>query len=247
MDGSRMTETSVTDGEVVSTRTQRAEMPLYASRIKVYPKDIKGTFRRVKWAVLVLCLAAYYIAPWLRWDRGPGAPDQALLIDLPGARAYFFWIEIWPQEVYYITGLLILAAIGLFLATSLFGRVWCGLCLPADGLDRSFHVGRALIEGDRNARRKLDQQPLVRRQGRQEDRQARGVAADRGGDRRRLGHVFQRCTHGGARDRDAAGGIGRLFVLRPVHGDDLPAGRVGARAGLHLYVPLAAHPGGDAR
>jgi cytochrome c oxidase accessory protein FixG len=160
MDGSRMNEPVVLENDVVSTRTQRAEMPLYASRIKVYPKDIKGTFRRVKWAVLVFCLAIYYVAPWLRWDRGPGAPDQALLIDLPGGRAFFFSIEIWPQEVYYITGLLILAAIGLFLATSLFGRVWCGYACPQTVWTDLYLWVERLIEGDRNARRKLDQQPL---------------------------------------------------------------------------------------
>jgi cytochrome c oxidase accessory protein FixG len=155
-----MTEIVVTEIDAVSTRTQRAAMPLYATRIKVYPKDIKGTFRRVKWAVLVACLAIYYVAPWLRWDRGPGAPDQALLIDLPGGRAYFFWIEIWPQEVYYITGLLILGAIGLFLVTSLFGRVWCGYTCPQTVWTDLFMWVERLIEGDRNARRKLDQQPL---------------------------------------------------------------------------------------
>ena len=47
------------------------------------------------------------------------APDQAVLVDLVRERFYFFWIEIWPQEVYYITGLLILASLGLFLVTAL--------------------------------------------------------------------------------------------------------------------------------
>ena len=104
--------------------------PLYANRVKVYPKAVGGPFRWLKWAVLSLCLAVYYLAPWLRWDRGPGHPDQALLIDMPARRAYFLWIEIWPQEVYYLTGLLILGAIGLFLVTSLLGRVWCGYACP---------------------------------------------------------------------------------------------------------------------
>ena len=40
----------------------------------------------------------------------PRRADQAVLVDLPGRRFYFFFIEIWPQEVYYLTGLLILAA-----------------------------------------------------------------------------------------------------------------------------------------
>ena len=121
-----MTETALQDSgtqeKVASRREQRAE-PLYVGRIRVYPRKVRGTLRRFKSAMLVLLLAIYYAAPWLRWDRGPGAPDQALLIDLPGRRAYFFWVEIWPQEVYYLTGILVLAALGLFLATSLFGRL----------------------------------------------------------------------------------------------------------------------------
>ncbi len=64
---------------------------------------------------MFITLGIYYLAPWVRWDRGFNAPDQAILIDIPNSRAYFFFIEIWPQEVYYITGLLIIAAVGLFL------------------------------------------------------------------------------------------------------------------------------------
>ena len=95
----------------------------YKSRVPIYPKLVQGTFRKVKWAVMAVLLAIYYLVPWIRWDRGPGAASQAVLVDLAHERFYFFFIEIWPQEVYYITGLLILAAIGLFLATALFGRI----------------------------------------------------------------------------------------------------------------------------
>jgi cytochrome c oxidase accessory protein FixG len=134
--------------------------PLYANRPKVYPQRIAGAFRRFKWYVLVTLLGIYYVAPWLRWDRGPSAPDQALLIDMPGRRAYFFWIEIWPQEVYYLAGLLILAAIALFLATSIAGRVWCGFGCPQTVWTDLFMWVERLIEGDRNKRMKLDRAPL---------------------------------------------------------------------------------------
>jgi cytochrome c oxidase accessory protein FixG len=146
--------------DALSTRVQKASLPLYASRIKVYPKAVSGLFRRIKWAVLAVCLALYYVVPWLRWDRGPGAPDQAVLLDLAGRRGYFFGIEIWPQEIYYLTGILILAAIALFLATSLFGRVWCGYACPQTVWTDLFMWVERMIEGDRNARMKLDQQPL---------------------------------------------------------------------------------------
>lgn len=137
----------------------------YATRTKVYPRAVSGLYRRIKWAFLVVLLGLYYVAPWLRWDRGPGAPDQALLIDLPGRRAYFLWIEIWPQEVYYLSGLLILGAVGLFLATSLLGRVWCGYACPQTVWTDLFMWVERMIEGDRVQRMRLDQQPLTMAKG----------------------------------------------------------------------------------
>jgi polyferredoxin len=96
--------------------------------------------------------------PWLRWDRGPGAPSQAILLDLDGRRGWIFDVVIWPQEIYFVTGFLILGAIGLFLATSLFGRVWCGFaarrpCGPTSSCWSSAD------EGDRNERMRLDRSP----------------------------------------------------------------------------------------
>ncbi len=143
---------------------------LYADYVRIYPKKIKGTFRSLKTWAGVLLLAVYFLAPFLRWDRGPGAPDQAILIDMPGRRAYFFFIEIWPQEVYYLTGILIIAAILLFFTSSLFGRLWCGYaCWQTVFTDLFLYVER-LWQGDRNARIKLDRAPwsvnkLVRKAG----------------------------------------------------------------------------------
>jgi len=137
----------------------KGKLQLYADRIRVYPARVAGSFRRFKWVALVVLLGIYYIGPWLRWDRGPGAPDQALLIDMPSRRAYFFNIEIWPQEIYYLTGLLIVGAVGLFLVTSLFGRVWCGYSCPQTVWTDLFMWVERRIEGDRNARMRLDRAP----------------------------------------------------------------------------------------
>jgi len=130
--------------------------PLYAARKKIHPKEVLGTFRKLKWAALIVLLAIYYIAPWLRWDRGPNAPDQAFLVDMANSRAYFLWVEIWPQEVYYFTGILILGAIGLFFATALLGRVWCGFACPQTVWTDLFMAVERVIEGDRGARIRLD-------------------------------------------------------------------------------------------
>ena len=124
---------------------------------KIHPKRAQGFFRRLKWIVMAVTLTIYYVTPWLRWPRGPGAPDQAVLIDFPARRFYFFFIEIWPQEVYYLTGLLIMAGIGLFLMTSIAGRVWCGYACPQTVWTDLFLVVERAVEGDRNARIRLDQ------------------------------------------------------------------------------------------
>ena len=136
--------------------------PMYVTPPKIQPRAIQGFWRRVKWWVLGVLLGLYYIGPWLRWDRGPGAPDQALLLDMPGRRGYFFGLEIWPQEIYYLTGLLILGAVGLFLVTALFGRVWCGFTCPQTVWTDLFMWVERKIEGDRAARIRLDKAPLSR-------------------------------------------------------------------------------------
>jgi cytochrome c oxidase accessory protein FixG len=128
---------------------------LYKAREPIYPKLVHGTFRKTKWIVMGLTLAIYYLTPWIRWDRGPGAPSQAVLVDLAHERFYFFFIEIWPQEVYYITGLLILSAVALFLVTALFGRLWCGYSCPQTVWTDLFIWVENLIEGDRSARIRL--------------------------------------------------------------------------------------------
>jgi cytochrome c oxidase accessory protein FixG len=132
---------------------------LYADRQKVYPKAVDGAVRRAKWIVLAVCLGLYYIVPWLRWDRGPGVPDQAVLADIAQARLFFFFIELWPQEVYFLTGLLIAAAFGLFLVSSLFGRVWCGFTCPQTVWTDLFMWVERRIQGDRADRMRLDRAP----------------------------------------------------------------------------------------
>ncbi len=132
---------------------------LYAAREPVFPKRVSGPFRRLKWAVMVVTLGIYYLTPWIRWDRGPNLPDQAVLVDLAGRRFYFFWVEIWPHEFYFVAGLLIMAALGLFLFTSALGRVWCGYACPQTVWTDLFILVERWIEGDRNARVKLHRAP----------------------------------------------------------------------------------------
>jgi cytochrome c oxidase accessory protein FixG len=135
------------------------EPSLFEKRKAVHPKRIDGPFRRFKWLVMLVTLGIYYGTPWLRWDRGPYAPDQAVLIDLANRRFYMFGIEIWPHEFYFVAGLLIMAGIGLFLVTSAVGRAWCGYSCPQTVWTDLFqHVDR-FVDGDRNSRMRLDAAP----------------------------------------------------------------------------------------
>ena len=128
---------------------------LYAAREPVFPRRVSGKFRTFKWWIMGITLGIYYLTPWIRWDRGPNLPDQAVLIDMAGRRFYFFWIEIWPHEFYFVAGLLIMAGLGLFLFTSALGRVWCGYACPQTVWTDLFILVERWIEGDRNARVRL--------------------------------------------------------------------------------------------
>ncbi|MGL4636125.1 MAG: cytochrome c oxidase accessory protein CcoG [Beijerinckiaceae bacterium] len=137
----------------------QADIPFFAPSPKVYPQKVSGTYRKTKWAVLIVTLGIYYLLPFVRWDRGPNLPNQAVLIDFERGRFYFFFIEIWPQEFYYLTGLLILAAVTLFLLNSVAGRIWCGYTCPQTVWSDLFLQVERLIEGDRRDRMKRDAAP----------------------------------------------------------------------------------------
>ncbi|MCK9909656.1 4Fe-4S binding protein, partial [Microbacteriaceae bacterium K1510] len=131
----------------------------YAGRQKIYPKLAHGKFRKLKWAVMGITLGIYYLLPWLRWDRGPNLPNQAFLLDFANQRLFFGPIEIWAQELYYVTGLLILSALGLFLVTALAGRVWCGYACPQTVWTDLMIAVERIWQGDRNTRMRLDGSP----------------------------------------------------------------------------------------
>lgn len=127
----------------------------------IYPQSITGRFRKTKDYAMVALLLIYFCCSWMRWDRGANIPNQAIMLDLPNRKAYLFAIEIWPDEAYYITGILILAALGLFFVTSLFGRIWCGYACPNTVFVDLFMKVETYFQGDRNARMKLDSEPMT--------------------------------------------------------------------------------------
>ncbi|WP_245986758.1 cytochrome c oxidase accessory protein CcoG [Azospirillum thermophilum] len=137
----------------------QAAPPAYAPHRKIHPKAVRGRYRRIKTATGTVLLALFALLPWLRWDRGPDAPGQAVLLDLGNQRFYLFAVELWPQQIYYVTGAMILAAVGLFLATALAGRVWCGYSCPQTVWTDLYIWIERLVEGDRGDRIRLDRHP----------------------------------------------------------------------------------------
>ena len=143
----------------VAAVNKKADRELYATRQKIHPKRARGTFRTIKWIVMALTLGVYYGLPFVRWNRGPDLPDQAVLLDMANNRFFFFFLEIWPQEFYYVTGLLVLASLLLFLLTSVAGRVWCGYTCPQTVWTDVMISLERFWQGDRNARIRLDKEP----------------------------------------------------------------------------------------
>ena len=208
------------------------EGPLYAAALKIYPQSVHGTFRRIKWTVLIITLGIYYLLPFIRWDRGPSEPSQAVLLDMVNKRFYFFFIEIWPQEVYYLTGLLILAALTLFLMNALAGRVWCGYLCPQTVWTDLFFAVERWVEGDRRARMQNDAAPWTG-----------SLIARKALKHFLLGAVFFRCAHIGEKPDHIYRAHDCLCLDRHSDLHHLCAGWPYARAGLSVYVPLAAHSG----
>ncbi len=94
------------------------------------PQTVRGRYRTAKTVIASALLVFYFITPWIRWDRGPLLPDQAVLFDLPARRLFIFGLEFWPQDLPIAVGALVLGAFGLFGATAVAGRVWCGFTCP---------------------------------------------------------------------------------------------------------------------
>ncbi|GJD34986.1 cytochrome c oxidase accessory protein FixG [Methylobacterium aerolatum] len=132
---------------------------LYAARTKIQSQMTRGPYRRIKWILLAVTLGVYYTVPFIRWDRGPGQPSQAVLLDLDRGRFHLFSLELWPQDVTYVMGLLILAAFILFLMNAVAGRLWCGYLCPQTVWTDLFLAVERLIEGDRRERLRLDAAP----------------------------------------------------------------------------------------
>ncbi|MCP5424117.1 MAG: cytochrome c oxidase accessory protein CcoG [Gammaproteobacteria bacterium] len=141
--------------------SELAEQTLYQKRIPIYPRSVKGRFRNLKYGILVLAYGVYFLLPWVRWERA-NAPDQAVLFDLPGRHFYIFGLSAEPQDIIWLGGLLVIAAMLLFFVTGIAGRVFCGyFCFQTLWTDVFILIER-WIQGERPARIRLGKSPWNR-------------------------------------------------------------------------------------
>jgi cytochrome c oxidase accessory protein FixG len=152
-----MSETNKTPGKSHKP-TGATEMAFYARHEKIYPRKVTGIFAFWRATGVFVLLGLYYFVPWLSWDG-----RQAVLLDLPGRKFYIFGLTLWPQDFFYVTALLIIAALSLFFFTAIAGRLWCGYACPQTVWTEAFLWIERQIEGDRPKQMKLDQSPWTAR------------------------------------------------------------------------------------
>ena len=123
---------------------------LYAARQKIYPREISGRFQRLRVIAVWVLLGLYYVLPWIRWEG-----RQAVLFDLPARKFHLFALTLWPQDFYFLTWLLVIAALALFFFTALAGRLFCGYACPQTVWTEAFVWIERWVEGSRTQQMKL--------------------------------------------------------------------------------------------
>ncbi len=138
----------------IISQDQTVELiPLYAAHQKIYPRGVKGLFNNWRWAMVWLTQLIFYGLPWLEWGQ-----RQAVLFDLGVRRFYIFGLVLYPQDFIYLTGLMVISALSLFLFTAVAGRLWCGYACPQTVYTEIFLWVERLVEGGRSAHMRRDRQ-----------------------------------------------------------------------------------------
>ena len=139
----------------VSADNDAEMVSLYQAHQKIYPRSVQGVFAKWRWLTVVITQLVFYGLPWLEWGQ-----RQAVLFDLEARRFYIFGLVLYPQDFIYLTALLVISALSLFLFTAVAGRLWCGFACPQTVYTEIFVWIERQFEGDRSARMRLDAAPI---------------------------------------------------------------------------------------
>jgi cytochrome c oxidase accessory protein FixG len=126
----------------------------YVAEQKIYPREVTGRYARLRTLAVWVLLGLFYLMPWVTWNE-----RQAVLFDLPARKFYIFGLVLWPQDLIFLTGLLVIAAVSLFFFTAIGGRLWCGYACPQTVWTEAFLWMERVTEGNRSERMKLDKAP----------------------------------------------------------------------------------------
>ncbi|WP_434778331.1 cytochrome c oxidase accessory protein CcoG [Neisseria sp. Ec49-e6-T10] len=141
-----------------SIKKEEKVIELYATHKKIHPKWVKGRFANLRILTVLITQLVYFGLPWLNWNN-----RQAFLLEIATRKFYIFGLTIWPQDLFYLSGLLICCALGLFWWTTIAGRLWCGYACPQTVYSEIMIWFDRLFEGDRPQRIKLDKSPISSR------------------------------------------------------------------------------------
>lgn len=141
----------MTDFQKNAPVVEEKVVSLYKAHEKIYPRSVNGLFARWRWVTVWITQLVYYGLPWLEWNQ-----RQGVLFDLESRRFYIGGLVLYPQDFIYLTGLLVIAALSLFLFTAVAGRLWCGYACPQTVYSEMFMWIERKVEGDRGARIRLD-------------------------------------------------------------------------------------------
>ena len=142
-------------GEVQPASSESEVISLYQGQKKIYPRSVTGLFSKWRWAMVFLTQFVFYGLPWLEWGQ-----RQAVLFDLEARRFYILGLVLYPQDFIYLSGILVISALSLFLFTAVAGRQWCGYACPQTVYTELFLWLEKITEGDRSARLRLDASPM---------------------------------------------------------------------------------------
>jgi len=147
--------TPINEDPVSPQAAEPEVISLYQAHKKIYPRSVSGVFSQWRWGMVFLTQLVFYGLPWLEWGQ-----RQIVLFDLGARRFYIFGLVLYPQDFIYLTGMLVVSALSLFLFTAVAGRLWCGYACPQTVYTEIFLWIERKLEGDRSAQMRRDAQPL---------------------------------------------------------------------------------------
>ena len=139
----------------METSPTNTEQSLYQSQQTIYNRNISGKFNTIRNLFFLGIAGIYYLLPWITWNN-----QQAVLFDISNREFHFFNITFLPQDILYLSLLLIISAYLLFLFTAVAGRLFCGYVCPQTVYSNIYMKVESWIEGNYIKRKRLDASPI---------------------------------------------------------------------------------------